>query len=501
MIKRGKKGLSGVISMILFIVLTIIAITIVAGVVMHRIKIEKEQIEVLQLLNLEDVKIEKATGDFTNGGIINITIRRVFSVAQTAATKVNQTILEKKPIDLVLVLDRSGSMRQSGWVLETSLPAYNITNLIVPGGAYSSIYSFSVPSGTQRFAVAIDWNKVTGFNGSEGSEFALNLRRPDGTWIANNGDYPNELSGKVDPPNSIGTADEYFSGISTKPQYFYIENPQGGIWQAKVYGWNLRPKSNPPSAQNVSVQVYLGDSSSLNKSLTVISSDLVKSASKNFIDRLGEKDRVAIVRFGSYAELTQTLSPDKSAVKDAIDNLGSEGGTYIHSGIDTATQHLKTTGKSNAVKIITILTDGQNDLGPGPVIASAQQAKDENFTIFTIGMTHFVDEDMLRTIATKPEYYYYSDFNMLDQIYQQLSDKIMGVQQAKTLVVSLILIFINDESSCEKEIDSSDLPDLGLRKTFILNLNGCIKNITKIEIRAKIKKEVGQTIDTITITP
>ena len=135
-----------------------------------------------------------------------------------------------------------------------------------------------------------------------------------------------------------------------------------------VYGWNLRPKTNPPASQSVSVNVYIGNSTNLNKSSTVLSSELVKSASKEFVDKLEEEDRIAIVRFGSYAQLTQGLTSNKELVKSAIDNIGTEGGTAINTGIDTATQHLISNAGPNSLKIITILTDGQNDAGPNPVI-------------------------------------------------------------------------------------------------------------------------------------
>jgi hypothetical protein len=498
---KRKKGMSEVISLILFVILTLILIAIISMIVIGRINNAKDKVEILSVLGMENANIEKAAGDFENGGEISITIQRVLSGADQTNIKTSESITERKPVDLVLVLDRSGSMRQSGWILETSLNATNTTNLTVPNADYSPVYSFSVPSGTTTLAVAISWDKIPGLNGSEGSEFAMNLRKPSGTWIANSGNTPNDLSGKVDPPDSIGTALEYFSGISTKPQYFYIENPQSGNWQVKVYGWNLRPKTSPPSSQDVSVKIYLGNSSSINKSLTVLSSDLVKSASKIFIDNLDEGDRVAIVRFGSYGQITQNLTTNKTLAKNAIDNIGTEGGTKINDGIINATSHLIAKGDSNAIKMITILTDGQNDAGPNPVIASAQQAKNLNFTIFTIGLTNFVDENMLRTIATKPEYYYYSDFNMLDEIYQQLSERIITIQETRTVGVSFIILFLNGTSSCEKEIDSSELPELSTIKTFNLNLNGCITNITRIEIYAKIKGEAGPLLDSIEVAP
>jgi len=498
--KRNKKrGISEIIATLLVIILIIIAIAIIWSIIKNKIENTKEKIETMSLLGLEETQISKATGDFENGGNISITIQRTSSSAKKSIIKSGEKIVETNPADIILVLDRSGSMRQSGWTLQSSIYPNITTNISVPRNGYSSTYSFSIPPGTQRLATSITWNRITGFNGSEGSEFAMNLRRPDGTWIANSGNRPDELGGKVDPPNSIGLSNEYFSGISTKPQYFYIENPQSGNWQVKVYGWNIRPSSNPPSSQNVSFNLYFGDSSQLNKSLTIISSDTVKSSSKIFVDTIKEGDRIAIVRFGSYGELIQGLSSNKSQIKNAIDNIGSEGGTAIHTGINVAKQHMISSSNPNSLKILTILTDGQNDLGPNPVISEAQQAKDQNFTIFTIGLTNFVDEDMLKTIATKPEYYYYSDFDKLDEIYAQLSEKIFYIQKTKTIGVSLIILLLSETSSCQKEIDASEVPDLNLYKTFNLDLNGCVTNITRIEVSAKIKKEIGPALDIIKI--
>lgn len=499
---KEKRGLSHVITTLLFILLGLAAIVIVSLMILNKINTAKEEIEILGVLGLENANIQKAVGDFENGGEINITIKRTFSKAKKS-TKIisSERDGEKIPADIILALDRSGSMRQSGWILDTSLSPAATTSLTVPSGSYSNTYPFSVAPGTERLAVAVSWDKIPGLNGSEGSEFAMNLRRPSGTWIANSGNRPSDLGGKVDPPDSIGTPNEYFSGISTKPQYFYIENPQSGTWQVKVYGWNLRPRTTPPPSQEVSVKIYTGDSLSINKSETVLSSELVKSASKSFVDKLEEEDRIAIVRFGSYAQLTQDLTSDKDNVKNAIDNIGSEGGTAIHTGIDTSISHLNAAGREEAMKIITVLTDGQNDAGPSPVITSAQQAKDLNYTIFTIGLTNFVDEDLLMNIATKPEYYYYSDFNMLDEIYQELSKKISEIKEVKTVGVSLIVVFSNDEYSCQKEISETEMPNLGTIKTFSLYLEGCVTNITKIEIYGKIKGKAGPLIESIEVSP
>ena len=53
-------------------------------------------------------------------------------------------------LDIVLVNDRSGSMRQSGWTLNKSVPhSYFFGDVNVPGNDYSSSYKFNVSAGTE----------------------------------------------------------------------------------------------------------------------------------------------------------------------------------------------------------------------------------------------------------------------------------------------------------------------------------------------------------------
>ena len=148
--RKDKKGMSEVIATLLIILFILALIMIVWVFIANQIKSSKEKVETLNILNLENSRIEKVVGDFENGSQINLTIKRVYSKAEKGVTKSNNTAYEKKSIDIILVLDRSGSMRQSGWILLTSIPPTDITTLTVPNGAYSSSYSFYVPSGTAR---------------------------------------------------------------------------------------------------------------------------------------------------------------------------------------------------------------------------------------------------------------------------------------------------------------------------------------------------------------
>ncbi len=339
-------------------------------------------------------------------------------------------------LDIVIVNDRSWSMRQSGWTLNTSIqpnPTFNDVN--VPKNSYSQSFSFNVPQNTERIAIAITWDKEPNYNGSEGSEFALNIRRPSGSWIFGTG-KPNNASGKVDPPDNAGANNEYFSGISTKPQIAYIENPQQGNWEVKVYGWNLRPKTSPPPSQKVNISIYQGNSTEIIKNPTILSNEASINASKRFIDEMPVTDRAAYVKFGSYALLSRPLTFNKNALKTAISNTGLEGGTAIQTGIESARNEL-TNARQNATKIVILMTDGQNDAGPAPATQAAQLAKNQGIIIFTIGLTEFANKEMLQQIASVPQYFYYTqDASGLENIYAQISEAITAIYREQTLTSS-----------------------------------------------------------------
>jgi hypothetical protein len=325
-------------------------------------------------------------------------------------------------LDIILLNDRSGSMRQSGWTLTSNVPK-NVSweNVVVPSGGYSPVLTFSVPSGVQRLAVAINWSNVPGYNGSEGSEFVLNIRRPAGTWLFAYPGAPGGAGNVVDPPDSVGNANEYYSGISTKPQVIYVENPTAGSWAVSVYGHNLRPTTGPPPSQNVSIAVYQGGAADLVRNPTILSIDAAKSASKNFVDSMMPTDRGAYMAFGSYPVLLQGLTFSKANLKTAIDGTGLEGGTYIHYGIGNATNHLISSGRPNATKILILLTDGQNDRGPQVVLDIANRSKSQGVTIFTIGMTNYANMDLLSQVASSPSYSYFTpDGSGLQNIYDQI---------------------------------------------------------------------------------
>ncbi len=298
-----------------------------------------------------------------------------------------------------------------------------------------------------NLAVGIEWDRLSGVIGSEGSEFVVNLRRPDGTWIFNGGtSLPGspDAGNYVDPPTGdAGYSNDYYSGISTKPQYLYVENPQNGTWRVSVFGWNLRPNGNPPPEMNVSIMVYLDKGNEtyddINRTETIIAWNAARDNAKLFVNLTVAEDKVGFVKFGSYAELPQTLTFNKTAVMNAIDDMGVQGGTAIHDGIDMGCDELTNHGrpKANTTWIMVLLTDGQNDDGPTPVNDSATACKNKGVTIFTIGLSAFVNQEMLRDVASDPSNYYYAPTSSdLKFIYREIATEIQARYRAQAINIT-----------------------------------------------------------------
>jgi PKD repeat protein len=348
---------------------------------------------------------------------------------------------ENRDVDVMLVTDRSWSMRQSGWALiKEEEPAHTFNDVSVPGDNWSAVNTFSVDLDVDKLAAEITWDSVPGYEGSEASEVVINLQRPDGTWIFAYPSEPDNASGIVDPPDSVGRSNEYYSGICTKPQSLLVDSPNDGTWKVAVYGWNLRPETSPPASIKVNISVYVDHADNpnddLDKTDTSLSIEAAKNATKSFIANMKGSDRAGYVKFGSYGVLAQNLAfmdeAGKSSINMVIDDTGLEGGTKINTGIDKAKDELVNNSRDDVPMVIVLLTDGQNDYGASPVLQSAQAAKNADIMIFTIGLTAFVNEEMLKEVATKHDYYYYAPTGaQLQEIYTKISEEINEIAGAR----------------------------------------------------------------------
>jgi hypothetical protein len=85
-----------------------------------------------------------------------------------------------------------------------------------------------------------------------------------------------------------------------------------------------------------------------------------KTAANQFIEkmRLGNGNQVGLVSFASDTTKDQTLTSDYDAVKSKVTNLHATGATQMRRGLYEAIAELSQEGRSDAIKAVILLTDG-----------------------------------------------------------------------------------------------------------------------------------------------
>ncbi len=152
-----------------------------------------------------------------------------------------------------------------------------------------------------------------------------------------------------------------------------------------------------------------------------------KIAANSFIDLLitDESDHQSgLVSFSTIATLDKGLSNDHVATQAAINALiACCGGTNIKDAIALANGEFNINAREEASKVVILLTDGQDSNDAEQEI---QDAKNNGYKIFTIGLGDDIDAVMLQHIAdeTGGQYYYASKSNELSGIYNVIYNEI-----------------------------------------------------------------------------
>lgn len=151
-------------------------------------------------------------------------------------------------------------------------------------------------------------------------------------------------------------------------------------------------------------------------------------AAKNYVNKMREPDRGAVVDFDTTAELVPRgngdhLSSDYNKIKQNIDLIDSRGATDMGAGLGVANAELIGYGNPSHLWIEILLTDGNEPDNNYPITSKhIQNATDAKIIIFTIGLGEDVDEAYLRNVANRTggEYYYAENADALEEIYSEI---------------------------------------------------------------------------------
>jgi uncharacterized protein YegL len=153
--------------------------------------------------------------------------------------------------------------------------------------------------------------------------------------------------------------------------------------------------------------------------------DQAKLASTAFLGQVDWKpeDSTGLVSFGSDVTIDQDLTPDVTAVQDAVAGMQPSGETATGNALQTAVDGLLSAPPSQ--KFIILLSDGKTNIGSDPLVA-AQTARDNNIQIFTIAFGLDANQQELAAIAnlTGGKAYLATDGNALADLYSLIAQQI-----------------------------------------------------------------------------
>jgi Ca-activated chloride channel family protein len=114
--------------------------------------------------------------------------------------------------------------------------------------------------------------------------------------------------------------------------------------------------------------------------------DAVQKAAHDFLDEVPKKVRVGAVVFDHRAQLAQTPTLDRSAVRQVVDGMEPHGGTATGDAIQVALNALKPReGERQPPGAIVLLSDGKATSGRSPVRV-AEEAKRRKIPIYTVAL-------------------------------------------------------------------------------------------------------------------
>jgi len=145
-----------------------------------------------------------------------------------------------------------------------------------------------------------------------------------------------------------------------------------------------------------------------------------KNAAKTFVDQLMSGDQASVISFSNGVTVDQPFTSDAAALKSAIDNLSSGGGTALYDGIVRGVQEIELETNSPAVLALTDGLENQSSNSKQDAIDVANQA---GVPVYTIGLGSGVNTSDLQDVAdqTGGRFFQAPSSSDLETVYEEIS--------------------------------------------------------------------------------
>ena len=153
--------------------------------------------------------------------------------------------------------------------------------------------------------------------------------------------------------------------------------------------------------------------------------DNAKSAVKTFVSTFNtQKDFISVVGFSNIVDNRLPLTQDILQINSLVDAMRADFSTALYDAMITSIEEIK---KADGVKVLVVLTDGQDNSSISKWNDVVDKANKENIPIYIIGLGD-INIDTLTLIAnsTKGKFYFTQSSNSLNTVYAEISKQVQA---------------------------------------------------------------------------
>jgi Ca-activated chloride channel family protein len=153
--------------------------------------------------------------------------------------------------------------------------------------------------------------------------------------------------------------------------------------------------------------------------------DSAKKAVKNFIKSFNvKKDAIGVIGFSDSVDVRLPATQDIKKLNSTIDSMRPTSSTALYDAMITGIEEIK---KTEGIKVLVALTDGQDNLSKSTWQEVAKKAIQENIPVYIVGLGD-VNKKTLQSIAkeAKGRCYFTESSSSLDMIYAEISKHIQA---------------------------------------------------------------------------
>lgn len=153
--------------------------------------------------------------------------------------------------------------------------------------------------------------------------------------------------------------------------------------------------------------------------------DSAKKAVKNFIKSFNaKKDIISVTGFSGAVDVKSPATQDIQKINAVIDSMKANGSTALYDAMITGIEEIK---KTEGIKVLVVLTDGEDNSSQYGWREVAKKANKENIPVYIVGLGD-VNKDTLLLIAkeAKGKCYFTESSSSLTTIYAEISKHIQA---------------------------------------------------------------------------